>query len=341
MKYDVQNFTREQLIEAITTNFEQLDPVLLKEAHEVGSAIFHDKIYFRGLIEISNYCKKGCYYCGINCTNKTVERYRLSKEDILNCCQVGYDAGLRTFVLQGGEDHKFTDELLVDIIITIRQKYPDCAITLSLGERSKQSYQKLYNAGANRYLLRHETITEEHYNKLHPLNHKLSDRIECLNNLKEIGFQTGAGVMVGSPYQTVENLADDLLFFKELQPHMVGIGPFIPQKDTVFGDFPSGTIEQTVTILALTRLMLPNVLLPATTALNSLGSNGRALGFSVSANVIMPNLSPANNREKYALYDGKVQTGIEVAENINTLIEGINKLGYEVDLCRGDHPTMN
>lgn len=301
---------------------------------------FSNEVYTRGLIEISNICKNDCYYCGIRRSNRCAQRYRLSKEDILSCCKSGYELGFRTFVLQGGEDAYYTDERLVDIIQTIRMQYPDCAITLSLGERTKESYQRLYDAGAERYLLRHETASEEHYQKLHPKEMLLANRRQCLYNLREIGYQVGCGIMVGSPYQTMEHIAEDLLFMKDLNPHMVGIGPFIPQKDTPFGKEKQGSLELTLFLLAIIRLMLPKVLLPATTALGTIHPKGREKGILAGANVVMPNLSPATVRKKYALYDNKICTGDEAAECRACLDNRMHSIGYKLVAARGDSPLI-
>lgn len=308
-----------------------------EKAVKMSKKYFSDKIYTRGLIEISNICKNDCYYCGIRKSNSTLSRYRLSKEDILFCCREGYSLGFRTFVLQGGEDGHFTDDFLCDIIKEIKNLYPGCAVTLSLGERNYESYKKLKNAGADRYLLRHETANDAHYSKLHPAEMKLSDRKKCLFELKELGYQTGAGFMVGSPYQNNENIAEDLLFIKELNPQMVGIGPFIPHKDTPLAGFSQGNLKLTLLLLSIIRLMLKNVLLPATTALGTICKNGRELGILAGANVVMPNLSPVSVRKKYSLYDNKICTGEEAAENLVLLEKRFNKIGYTLSSDRGDY----
>lgn len=309
---------------------------LRQRAEETRKEFYGNEVFIRGLIELTNYCKNDCYYCGIRRGNKCAERYRLSKEQILSCCEAGYKAGFRTFVMQGGEDGYFTDAVLTDIIYDIKNKYPDCAVTLSLGERSKESYRALYGAGADRYLLRHETATKEHYEKLHPKELSFENRMECLYNLKEIGFQTGCGFMVGSPYQTAENLANDLKFIKNFEPHMVGIGPFIPHKDTPFKDEPAGSMEDTLKILSIVRLMLPKVLLPATTALGTVKNGGREMGILAGGNVIMPNLSPEDVRGKYMLYNNKLVTGGEAAENLKLLKESLAEIGCFITANRGD-----
>ena len=298
--------------------------------------IYSDSVFVRGLIEISNICKNDCYYCGIRCKNSNVDRFRLTKDEILSCCRRGYVLGFRTFVMQGGEDPYFTDEVVCDIVKSIKDEFPDCAVTLSLGERSFESYKKLFDAGADRYLLRHETADPCHYSLLHPENLTLSNRINCLRNLREIGFQTGCGFMVGSPYQTSEHIAKDLKFIEEFKPDMCGIGPFIPHKDTKFRDFPAGSAELTCYLLSIVRLIHPSVLLPATTALGTIEQGGRERGILAGANVVMPNLSPERTREKYELYDNKLSTGAESANGLETLKRGLSKIGYNVVTSRGD-----
>lgn len=297
---------------------------------------YGNDIYIRGLIEFTNYCKNDCLYCGIRKSNLSANRYRLTKEQILDCCHAGYELGFRTFVLQGGEDGYFTDERMAEIISAIKKSFPDCALTLSIGEKSKESYQKFFDAGADRYLLRHETANFEHYARLHPANLSAKNRQECLQNLKDIGYQVGCGIMIGSPYQTMEHLAEDMLFMKELNPQMIGIGPFIPHKDTSFSNEKAGTLELTLFMLGLIRLSLPKVLLPATTALGTISENGRELGILAGANVVMPNLSPSDVRKDYSLYDNKIHTGIESAQGINELKTRMEGIGYKVVTNRGD-----
>lgn len=309
---------------------------LFELARAVRIRYYDHNIYIRGLIEFTNYCRNDCYYCGIRKSNGNAQRYRLSKEEILSCCEHGYELGFRTFVLQGGEDGYFTDERLCDIVSSIRTRFPDCAITLSVGERSAESYRRLYEAGADRYLLRHETYDSCHYGRLHPPQLSASHRRKCLWDLKKTGYQVGTGFMVGSPYQTPENFADDMLFLTELNPQMVGIGPFIPHHDTPFANAPGGTAELTVFMLGLIRLLLPRVLLPATTALGTIDPEGREKGVLAGANVVMPNLSPAQVREKYLLYDNKICTGDEAAESLNSLKERMEKIGYHITVDRGD-----
>ncbi len=309
---------------------------LYSAADEVRREYYEDKVYIRGLIEISNYCKNDCLYCGIRCSNKNAVRYRLTEDEILDCCKTGYELGFRTFVMQGGEDRYFTDEVMCRLISEIKSRYPDCAVTLSLGERSRDSYQRLYDAGADRYLLRHETANDFHYSKLHPKNMELETRKRCLFDLKEIGYQTGSGFMVGSPYQTPENLVEDLRFLQELIPDMIGIGPFITHKETPFSRFGSGSFELTLKMVSILRLMFPRVLLPATTALGTIHPNGREMGLRAGANVVMPNLSPMASRKLYDLYDNKISAGEEAAESVALLSERVRSAGYRVVVDRGD-----
>lgn len=313
---------------------------LKAEARALCDRIYGKEIYLRGLIEFTNFCKNDCYYCGIRRSNPQAQRYRLSQEQILACCQAGYGLGFRTFVLQGGEDPWFTDERLCAMVRAIKERWPDCAVTLSVGERSQESYRLLKEAGADRYLLRHETATPGHYQKLHPPELSLAHRLECLRQLKELGYQVGAGFMVGSPYQTLEDLVRDLRFLKEFGPHMVGIGPFLSQKDTPFRDFPNGSGELTLLLLSIVRLLLPGVLLPATTALGTLLPGGREQGILHGANVVMPNLSPEDAREKYTLYDNKLHSGAEAAESLNLLRQSLGEIGYEVVVSRGDSKAV-
>lgn len=335
--YESNNASKEELLYIIDNIDEQSKKYLIEKAYATKNKYYGNTVYMRGLIEFTNYCKNDCYYCGIRRNNGNAERYRLSLEQILECCEIGYRLGYRTYVLQGGEDSFYTDEKIVEIVKTVKASFPDCAITLSIGEKSYEAYKKFYDAGADRYLLRHETANDLHYEKLHPKELRLSNRKQCLFNLKEIGYQVGAGFMVESPYQTSENLAEDLIFLKELQPHMVGIGPFIPHKDTDFRDEKQGSLEKSITMLALTRLMLPKALIPATTALGTIHPLGRELGLKAGANVVMPNLSPTKVRAKYSLYDNKICTGDEAAECRNCIERRIESAGFAVDTSRGDN----
>ncbi len=316
---------------------EESSEYLHNQAREVADGIFSNNIYVRGLIEFTNYCKNDCYYCGIRASNKDADRYRLSKEQMLDCAKQGYNLGFRTFVLQGGEDMSYSDDDIVDIVSSIRSEYEDVAITLSIGERSYEAYKKYFDAGADRYLLRHETVNEEHYNKLHPNSLSISNRVKCLENLKKIGYQVGTGIMVGSPYQTTDNIIEDLMFIKRFKPHMVGIGPYIAHKATPFADMENGTLELTLRLLSIIRLMMPEVLLPSTTALGTIDPKGRELGILAGANVVMPNLSPTDVRKKYMLYDNKICTGDEAAECKNCLDLRLQSIGYKIVVDKGDH----
>ena len=315
---------------------EDVASVLRDEAVRLRKEIYGNTVYIRGLVEISNICKNDCLYCGIRKSNRLCERYRLSEEEILSCCDYGYTLGFRTFVLQGGEDGFYTDEYLCSLISKIKEKHPDCAVTLSLGERSKESYRRLYDAGADRYLLRHETADSEHYSRLHPENLTLANRISCLESLKKTGFQVGCGFMVGSPYQTAETIAKDLKFIEEFKPDMCGIGPFIPHKDTPFKDYPAGGVDFSCFLLSVIRIIKPDILLPSTTALGTLDENGREKGILSGANVVMPNLSPEEARSRYMLYNNKLNTGVESAEKLEELKKRIKAIGYEIVTDRGD-----
>ncbi|MBC7961046.1 MAG: [FeFe] hydrogenase H-cluster radical SAM maturase HydE [Vallitaleaceae bacterium] len=334
--YETNQLDREELL-TLLNGVEGESLVYLQEkAHATRLKNYDNKVYMRGLIEFTNYCARDCLYCGIRRSNKEADRYRLSLEQILECCQVGYELGYRSYVLQGGEDPYFNDERMIEVITAIKGGFPDCALTLSIGERTYESYEKMYNAGADRYLLRHETNSRHLYEALHP-DMSYNNRIRCLNDLKAIGYQVGAGFMVGLPNQTNEDFVNDLLFLKELEPEMVGIGPFISQKDTPLANETSGTAEKTCVLLSVIRLLLPKVLLPATTALGSISPKGREMGLKAGANVVMPNLSPTNVRDKYLLYDGKICTGDEAAHCRNCIEGRIKSVGFEVDMSRGDH----
>ncbi|MBO4738964.1 MAG: [FeFe] hydrogenase H-cluster radical SAM maturase HydE [Bacteroidales bacterium] len=322
-------------------NFEnqEISDYLFEKAVAIRQKHYGNAVYVRGLIEISNHCRNNCYYCGLRAENKKIERYRLDKETILACCEEGYNLGFRTFVLQGGEDRFYTETMLIDIVSSIRKAYPDCAITLSLGEMSYETYLALYQAGANRYLLRHETANADHYALLHPVQLSEKNRKQCLENLKKIGYQVGTGFMVGSPFQTFEHLAEDLLYIARLQPQMVGIGPFIPHHQTPFADKEKGSVQLTLFLLSILRLMLPTVLLPSTTALGTLDPQGREKGILAGANVVMPNLSPVAVRKKYEIYDNKICTGEEAAECKFCLHRRMESIGYQIVVDRGDAKT--
>lgn len=305
-------------------------------AREIAVERFGRKIYFRGIVEFTNVCRNDCYYCGIRAGNSNCARYRLDEEDILACCEDGYEFGFRTFVLQGGEDPYYTKEKICGIVRRISERFPDCAVTMSIGELDRDFYQALYDAGARRYLLRHESADASHYAMLHPASQKLESRMRCLKDLKEIGFQTGCGIMVGSPYQTSRHIAKDMMFMAEFKPEMVGLGPFIPHKDTPFRDEPAGSMDLTLMVIALTRIMLPDALIPSTTALGTAEAEGRQKGVLAGCNVVMPNLSPMEVRKKYMLYDGKVGTDMSAETGIRTLRAQMEEIGYEVVVARGD-----
>lgn len=306
------------------------DADLKLQADKIRKENYGTDVYIRGLIEFTNYCKNNCYYCGIRQGNKNAHRYRLSKEDILLCCKEGYSLGFRTFVLQGGEDPYFTDDKICDIVSSIKEEYTDCAVTLSIGEKSKESYKAYFDAGADRYLLRHETADEKHYNLLHPESMSLKNRKKCLFDLKEIGYQTGSGFMVGSPFQTTENIISDLRFLQELQPDMIGIGPYLTHADTPFKNYSNGSFQLTLKLISILRIMFPYVLLPATTALGTIHPQGREMGLKAGANVVMPNLSPVSVRKFYELYENKICTGDESAQCRSCLKKKVISSGYNI-----------
>lgn len=334
--YKTNNATREELEFLLENLNDDSKKYLIEKSNLTRMRVYGDKVYLRGLIEFTNYCVRNCMYCGIRASNKNAERYRLTIDEILECAELGDRLGYKTYVLQGGEDPYFTDDIMVEIISKIKRRFPENAITLSLGERSYESYEKMFKAGADRYLIRHETATKELYEKLHP-GASFENRRRCLEDLKKIGYQVGSGFMVGLPGQKVSDLVNDLLYVKELNPHMVGIGPFISHKDTPLKDEKNGTLEDTITLIAILRLLLPKALIPSTTSLGTINPLGRELGIKAGANVVMPNLSPTSVREKYSLYDGKICTGDEAAE-CRRCIEGrINRAGFKVEVSRGDN----
>ena len=313
------------------------DEYLRQKAGEVRQAVFGNKIFARGLIEFTNYCKNDCFYCGLRTSNGAAARYRLSKEQILESCTAGYGLGYRTFVLQGGEDPYFTDDVLVDIILAIKTQHPDCAVTLSIGERSRDSFKTLYDAGVDRYLLRQETTNPQHYANMHPHSMQLKSRLDCLWNLKEIGYQVGCGFMVGSPGQTLDDIVSDLIFIKELDPQMVGVGPFLPHDATPFGGEAAGCVQTTLNIIAILRLIKPNLLLPATTALGTIKDNGREMGIMAGANVVMPNISPTSERKKYLLYNNKIGTTANAMDSGGDMAKRMAAIGCEIAVDRGDY----
>ena len=332
------SLSQEEYAELIANRDEEAAQLLAEAAANARRAVFGDAIYTRGRIEISSICKNDCLYCGIRRSNGQAERYRLTPETILDCAAEGYALGFRTFVLQGGEDPYYTDKVLCGIVSELKTRHPDCAVTLSMGERSRESYRALYGAGADRYLLRHETADKAHYARLHPPEMSFENRMRCLHDLRDIGYQVGCGFMVGSPFQTPEALAKDLKFIEGFRPAMCGIGPFIPHSSTPFRDEPAGTLELTLFLLSVLRLMLPEVLLPATTALGTIHPQGREMGILAGANVVMPNLSPADVRRKYELYDNKICTGEESAQCRDCLERRMEAIGCYLAVDRGDAP---
>ena len=332
------NLTREEFVELIKmADDPQVDALLAEEAVRIRKEVYGTDVYTRGLIEFTNYCKNDCLYCGIRRGNQNAVRYRLTLSQIMECCKMGYELGYRTFVLQGGEDAYFNDERMCEIIRSIKKEYPDCAVTLSLGERSEESYRVMHKAGADRYLLREETSVPEHYAMLHPKQMSLENRLHCLEILKETGYQTGCGFMVGSPGWQLEYLARELCYIKKLRPHMIGIGPFIPHKDTVFAKETGGSLDLTLNLVAMLRLMNPNAMIPATTAVGTIDPRGREKAILSGANVVMPNLSPVSVRKNYMLYDNKLCTGDEAAECRKCLDARIRSIGYEIVTDRGDY----
>lgn len=315
----------------------EADEYLFFKAREAANRVYKNKIYIRGLIEFTNHCKNNCYYCGIRRSNTCIQRYRLSKDEIISCADEGYRLGFRTFVLQGGEDLFYDDDKICNIVSEIKKNHDDCAVTLSIGEKSYESYKMYFDAGADRYLLRHETADKEHYGRLHPPELSFENRIRCLYDLKKIGYQVGCGFMTGSPYQTTDTIYKDIKFICELEPHMMGIGPFIPHHDTPFAAESAGTAVITLRLIAVMRLLRPCMLIPATTALGTIDNGGREKGILAGANVVMPNLSPKDVRNKYTLYDNKIYAGSEAAEHIRLLKKKFEDIGYEIEISRGDY----
>ena len=331
----------EQWIQLFDTFTDDDRAYAAQKASQTAKEQFGNSIFIRGIVEFSNVCKNDCLYCGIRKSNANCERYRLSQEQILDCCDAGYEYGFRTFVLQSGEDKSYPTDVLCSIVSDIKKAHPDCAVTLSVGELEYDDYKRLFDAGADRYLLRHETADEQHYGKLHPSEMSWAHRMKCLEQLKEIGYQTGCGMMVGSPFQTSEHLAQDMLFLERFKPEMIGMGPFLPHKDTPFRDEPAGSFELTLLLISLCRLMLPDCLIPATTALGTIRPDGREKGVLAGANVVMPNLSPTDVRKKYLLYDGKICTGDESAQCRACLERRMESIGYKVVISRGDHKSYD
>lgn len=333
--YKTSNLSDDE-IKALLEADEEADSYLFEKANIKRQEIYGKDVYIRGLIEFTNYCSNNCYYCGIRCGNKNIKRYRLLKGDILECCKEGYALGFRTFVLQGGEDPYYSDDIICEIVSEIHNTYPDCAITLSIGEKDKASYKAYFNAGAKRYLLRHETADENHYKRLHPESMSLNRRKQCLFDLKDIGYQVGTGIMVGSPYQTIDNIISDFRFMQKLDPDMIGIGPYLTHKDTPFSDKENGSLSLTLRLISMFRLSFPYALIPATTALGTIHLNGRELGLKAGANVVMPNLSPLSVRELYSLYENKICTDDESAQCRLNLEKRVNDAGYRIVTAVGD-----
>lgn len=333
MSISVRDLSDKELVRLISTD--EYDEILRKNADEVRRSIYGTDVYIRGLIEFTSFCRRNCFYCGLRRENRR-ERYRLTDEQIMECCKNGYSLGFRTFVLQGGEDSFFDDLHICRLVSGIKERFPDCAVTLSIGEKPRESYLAYKNAGADRYLLRHETADPEHYGKLHPSEMSCENRMRCLFDLKELGFQTGAGFMVGSPFQTAENIVSDLRFMQKLQPEMIGIGPFIPAAGTPFEKYPAGELSLTLRLISIIRLMFPNALIPSTTALGTIHPNGREMGLAAGANVVMPNLSPTSVRKLYSIYDNKICTGDEAAECRRCLESRVTAAGYQIVTHRGD-----
>ena len=331
------NLSSSEIERLLTTSDPSAVGSLFARAAAERDRVYGRRVFMRGLIEISNHCKNDCLYCGIRRSNVGVRRYRLGKEQIMDCCRTGHRLGFRTFVLQGGEDAWFTDEVMCDIVASIRREFPDCAITLSLGERGRDSFRRLREAGADRYLLRHETADPAHYARLHPSDMSFDHRMQCLRDLRELGYQVGCGFMVGSPYQTLDTLMQDLHFIDSFRPEMVGIGPFIPADGTPFADRVAGSVEMTLRLLAVIRLLHPHVLLPATSALGTMAPDGRERAVRAGANVVMPNLSPQDTRALYSIYNNKLSTGSEAAESAAELRARMKAIGYEVPAERGDY----
>lgn len=335
--YEGQHLDDAALLQLITMPDNSEDEqYLFSKADSRKREIYQDKIFIRGLIELSNYCKNNCLYCGIRAANKNISRYRLTKEQVLGCAVNGYELGFRTFVLQGGEDTAYSDKDICDMVSGIKELFPDCAVTLSIGEKSYESYKAYREAGADRYLLRHETATKEHYKQLHPETMSFENRLRCLQDLKALGYQVGSGFMVGSPYQTPQDLITDLRFLQEIQPDMIGIGPFIPHHQTPFANKKQGELHLTLRMLSILRLMFPKALLPSTTALGSIDPDGRIMGLQCGANVVMPNLSPLDVRELYKIYDNKAYINAEAAEGLSLLKAQASSIGCQIVIDRGD-----
>ncbi len=329
-----------QYLALLTMHDPQDVEYLIGQAREVAQQQFGRGIFLRALIELSNVCRNDCLYCGIRRSNRHVARYTLTCDQVLDCCEQGYQFGFRTFVLQGGEWGEERSQWIADLIREIRQNWPDCAITLSLGEHPRETYALWRDAGADRYLLRHETHNERLYSLLHPRELTIQHRLQCLEWLKELGYQVGAGIMVGAPFQSLKAIVEDIQYLIDFKPHMIGIGPFISQSDTPLGRFPAGSVDLTARLYAIMRLAIPHALIPSTTAMATLASDGRCRGILAGANVVMPNLSPMENRSQYALYDNKAALGAESVQGIKLLEDELASIGYHIDWSRGDSPRL-
>ncbi len=332
-----EKLTEDEWVLAIECRDRSFDDLIREKASSIRDSIYGRKVYCRGLIEFTSYCRNDCLYCGLRRSSADALRYRLTPDLILDTVDHGYEAGFRTFVLQGGEDRYFDDERLSLIVRSIKEMHPDAAVTLSVGERSTESYRRLKEAGADRYLLRHETADSEHYSHLHPADMSRENRIRCLHDLKELGYQTGAGMMVGSPGSSSRTLARDMVFLTDLRPEMVGIGPFIPHSSTPFRNEKRGSVELTLRMLSLVRIALPHAMIPSTTALATASSDGQLQGILHGANVIMPDITPQEERGKYMIYDGKKITDEEAGENLERIAESMRSIGYELSMERGDY----
>lgn len=323
--HNLTDFSEENLLRLLSEGH----PDLISSASRIVHEHFNGKVYFRALIEISSYCHNGCYYCGLRVGNPLARRYRMSTDQVLRCCEYAASKGYRTFVLQGGEDPIQNDDWMTELVRRVHAEFPECAITLSVGERSDEAYLRFRDAGVDRYLLRHETASPEHYGRLHPASMSLENRKHCLHTLKRLGYQTGAGMMVGSPHQTLQDLVRDLLFLQELGPHMIGVGPFIPAAGTPFENEKSGSISLTLRVLSILRLMFPYANIPSTTALASLQPDGDLLGLAAGANVIMTDFTPPELRAQYAIYDHKSPSDHD--------LHRYEDAGWVISMERGDN----
>ncbi len=318
------NLTKNEIIGLLSNK--DIDIELFSAADEVRKKYVGDEVHLRALIEFSNYCRCSCLYCGIRCDNRLVERYRLSKDQILSLSKIAVDFGYKTIVLQSGEDIYYSADYLSQIIKKIKEN--DVAVTLSIGERPAEEYKILKEAGADRFLLRIETTDIELYKKMHP-KASIENRKRCLYDLKNLGYETGSGCLVGLPNQSIESLADDILFFKELDADMIGIGPLIPHENTPLKNVNSGDFNLALKVMALTRLLLPDINIPATTAMETLNPNGRLIALQSGANVVMPNVTFDEYKSKYEIYPDKAKV------DYNELLTVLNKIGRFVSNEKG------